>query len=176
MKRGIFLSAMMLLGAVQSQAIVRPGWERPIQTAQLTTNSNTIERVMSLTMNRQDGVRQPTSFTALVDTGIRCVTTPCPSTRYVQFRITNIQRFGAQVVYTAIENLVVPPGVVGPIAKFMTVTASHGVWSVEVNHFGRTTLYQGYPQPVATIQAFDEHTDDAIGMHEGELSDEETAE
>jgi hypothetical protein len=45
---------------------------------------------MSLIINKRDDAKAPTSFTLVEDTGLRCITTPCPSTTTSEFQIERI--------------------------------------------------------------------------------------
>ena len=82
--------ALVALTSFSAFGIVRPGWERPVKTAQLEQieGDGRYPRPTELTMNKQDGALNATSFTLVEDTGLRCITTPCPSSKTTQFRVT----------------------------------------------------------------------------------------
>lgn len=115
-----FIALLTILTAVSAQAIVRPGWERPILKAEVETNFANFPRPTTLTMNKKDGFEFATSFTLVEDTGIRCIKAPCPSEVKKLFKIKsrNVYRTGL-VRYTAIE--VLNTTAIGPIARQLTV-------------------------------------------------------
>lgn len=110
------LALLSLVTAFSAQAIVRPGWERPILKAEVESEVATYPRPMTLTMNKQDGFEFATSFTLKEDTGIRCIMAPCPSqvTNLFKIQHRDVYRNGL-VRYTAIE--VLKTTAVGPIAR-----------------------------------------------------------
>ncbi len=165
--------AGLMLGSV-ANAIVIQNWERPIKGAQLTADQDTAKlpgaNATYLTMNKRDDSSEPTSFTLQEDTGIRCITVPCPSTRDVQFKITAILPaiHNHDVLrYEAIEVLKHIPANVRIARRHLTVTESsmelvapggngfmrREVWDVEVAPFAQNSqFYYGNPQALASIQ------------------------
>jgi len=173
MKNLSFLAVAGLLLGNLASAIEVPGWERPIKEAQLHYIAPTKPvdglKAYHLTMNQLDEAAEPTSFTLQEDTGIRCITTPCPSTRDTEFKIDTITHEGHDTVqYVATEVLKnIPPHV--RIARRtiivnesnMELVAPGGggftqrtMWDVEVKRFGaQSARYYGNVDYVATIQA-----------------------
>ncbi len=108
-KTGFLFAVLAVVAALPSFADFRPGFERPIYKATLETRHLNYPRAELLTMTKQDGARFATGFTLVEDTGIRCVTTPCPSSHTSQWRIdprTGRKVLpGGTVVYTAVERV-----------------------------------------------------------------------
>jgi len=172
MKKLSYLAIAGLMVANFAAAIDVPGWERPIQGAELTLaeDSGAVDHVATyLTLNQQDGATSPTSFTLTEDTGIRCITTPCPSSREVGFTITGpAKRVGFDTIqYHAVEVLKDIPPHVRIARRHLTVTESsmelvapggggftrRTYWQVEVKPFAQETqVYYGNPEPLASIQ------------------------
>lgn len=161
------LIALVSLVAGQANAIVRPGWERPILRAELqqlaaggaVTNYHLKK---SLTMNKQDGFRQPTSFTLVEENQVFCVRAPCPPIKRVrQFRVQSVAKVGCgSVRYTSVE--VAPHGLTDFPAAVLNLTDHTTrlcddyrpyLWEVTVRS-PREALrrFGGKPEPVYTIQ------------------------
>ncbi len=105
------LCAGLILAASIAQADVNPTLDRPVLGAELTEIIGTKpvdgQRAFYMTKNLSFSTDEALSFTMHEDTGIRCVTTPCPSTREVKFLINDlfIQRHGETIRYEATEVL-----------------------------------------------------------------------
>ena len=169
-------SAVLTMGFLVSNfahAIVVPNWERPISGTKLAPTGDTMTshelRAFHLTINKRDGAKAVTSFTMTEDTGIRCITTPCPSSKKTVFMITNIKPsfHGESIRYEATEKLVnIRPNVrIAPRKLEVTETSMELVvpggggfmrrtyWEVQVDAFGKPLqTYTGKPKPIATIQ------------------------
>lgn len=156
---GKVMMLVAMMGTMSAQAYYRPGWERPIQKAQLeqVEGNRYYPQPQELTMNKRDGSRVPTSFLLTEDTGIRCITTPCPSESKTSFTITHVQPLGGgSVKYTAYTN--VTPGratlpamralEVVDHSKNVTTGLIENVWEVYVG--GRK--FVGNPEGVITPQ------------------------
>lgn len=132
-----------------------------VQGAKLTYISPTKPvpggKAFYLELLQKGGASEPTGFKLHVDTGIRCITTPCPSTDIVEFDMTDIEDRSGVTVYHATEKT--PGGRTSP--RLLTVTESemetvvgggrfHSriVWEVEVQGKAFTDHYFGYPHAV----------------------------
>lgn len=104
--KNLIVLALSLV-TVASFADFRPGRVRPEMRGQLniTIGSETVPTLNILEKNFMDGKREAVSFTLTEDTGIRCVTVPCPSTKKAIFKIEDTQTYEDSVVYTAVEVL-----------------------------------------------------------------------
>ena len=168
--KSVIVFAVAFAGIANAVSI--PGWERPIMSASLNhTDGPSFPRAMNLTLNQRNGAKQPTTFTLVEDTGIRCVMAPCPSQKKTQFRITNISHsfHSSDVIrYEAIEVLKNIPINARIAARRLRVTESSmervapggqgfehvTVWSVEVDTFpGKMQSYYGNPEYLATIMS-----------------------
>lgn len=114
-KLSLFAVAALTVANIAS-AVYAPGWERPIMGGPLDYIAPTKPvpglKAMHLVLNQRDEAKEPTSFTLTEDTGIRCVTTPCPSSKETQFDITRIRFTRRGVEYEAVEVLKnIPPHV-----------------------------------------------------------------
>lgn len=167
-----FAVAGLMIGNLAS-AVSVPGWERPIKEAELhyIVPTKPVEGLLAnhLTLNQLDEANEPTTFTLQEDTGIRCITTPCPSTKNTEFRIDTIEHQGRDGVrYVATEVLKnIPPHV--RIARRtlivnesnMELVAPGGggfmqrtMWDVEVKRFAAPShRYYGNVNDVFTIAA-----------------------
>ncbi len=160
-----------------AQAVSIPGWERPIMGAQLhyvvPTKPVPGRKANHLTLNQRDDSKEPTSFTLQEDTGIRCITAPCPSTRNIQFTITSIKQVlhSDVVTYEAVEVLKNIPPHVRIARRHLKVTESsleligpegsgfnrRTVWQVEVQPFAAPTdYYYGNPKALLTIASVEQ--------------------
>ncbi len=165
----ITLTAWIAIANVAS-AVVVPRWERPIMRAQLSlVDGSFFPRAMSLTLNQRDESSQPTSFTLVEDTGIRCIMAPCPSRKVTQFEIQEVSHafHNSDIIqYEAVEILrFVPKNVrIAPRRLNVTQTSMELVapggdgfmrrnqWEVEIsNFFGKPQMYEGTPEPVFTV-------------------------
>lgn len=162
------------MSSVAAHAIYRPDWERPILRAELTEFDNDGHelnqgRELTLTMNKRDGKRNPTSFTFVEEQRIYCVMAPCPQPRHtVQFNITN--RFKdscGSTHYNAVEKRHINALPNLPLRRMEVVDHSTRLcedyrkygWDVELNlPLGamlpafKTRTFGGNPEPVYTIQ------------------------
>ena len=167
------LAVAGLLATTVAKADVNPNWERPFMGGALTEIVGTKPvigaRANYMTINQRDNASEPTSFTMHEDTGIRCITAPCPSTRVVEFKITKInQRFhrGDTVQYEAVEVLKNIPPHVRIARRHLIVTESsmelvapggngftrRTVWDVQVKQFSAGSIhYYSYPTDLSTI-------------------------
>lgn len=144
------LAVAGLLFTGVAQADVDPNFEMPISEADLTEIIGTkpVEgaRAYYMTKNQRVNADEPTSFTMHEDTGIRCVTTPCPSVRRVQFRITNIEHsfHNADVVrYEAVEVLKnIPPHVRIARRQLFVTESSMELVAPGGGGFTRRTMWQ----------------------------------
>ncbi len=158
-KLSMFAVAALTVANVAS-AVFDPSWERPIMEGQLTyivpTKPVRGFKALHLVLNQRDGANEPTSFTLTEDTGIRCVTAPCPSTKETMFEITGVHATRTGVIYEATEVLTNIPPHVRIARRGMRVTEVHGrrtSWNVEVMPFSAPTdRYFAYPTEVNTIQ------------------------
>lgn len=164
------LIAMALVVTGIANADFRLGWERPIMRANLTRveSSTAYPNAQTLTINKQDGNKRPTSFTLTEDTGLRCITTPCPSFATTEFKIVDISsslRHSDSVRYEAIEvlenipaNVRLAPRRLTVLESSMEIVAPGGggfqrriLWDVQVETFsGQTAIYSGRPQYLMT--------------------------
>lgn len=114
MKR-MWMMAVAMAVTGSAMADFRPGYERPLMQADLVANQRTFPLPVHVMTTRQDGSnREITGITLTEDTGLRCVTTPCPSQRVSQFVVTGAQLLpGNSVAYTGYGNLVVK----GPLGR-----------------------------------------------------------
>ena len=172
MKNLSFLAvATLMIGNIAS-AVSVPGWERPIKEAELNYIAPTKPQsgllANHLTLNQLDEATEPTTFTLQEDTGIRCITTPCPSSRNVEFKINQIlheRRDGVRYVATEIlKNIpphvrIVPRTLIVKESTMELVAPGGGgfmqrtMWNVEVRRFNdETHHYYGEVQDVYTIQ------------------------
>lgn len=169
--KNIMMVTMTVLGLCQSaDAVIRLGWERPKMRANLElVDGLKFPRALSLTLNQRDEAKEPTTFVMVEDTGIRCVTVPCPSKATTVFRIERvIPSFHRRDVvrYEAIEILknIAPNVRLAPRRLFVTessmeLIAPEGqgfqvrtIWEVEVVSFpDKTQVYGGYPELLYTI-------------------------
>jgi hypothetical protein len=156
------LSLLVLVTAFSAQAVVRPGWERPIAQARLIAVDGKLAypQPESLTLNRRDGIlKKASSFTLVEDTGVRCFTTPCPSSVTTQFKIVSIDRDKYNsIVYQAVEVKTLP-NTIGPMKRVLTVIdrrQDNGNyefgWEVSLRHYGHAREFRGNPTPVFTAQ------------------------
>ena len=163
MKHLVLLITVAVLTNVASADFIQ-GRVRAVKRAQLELVSGPrfpLGRTLSL--NKMDGNVKPVSFTMLVDTGIRCITAPCPSAATIEFTIVNIAPgfHGDVVRYEAIEKLKnIPANVrIAPRKLFVTESSmelvaagGHGfvrrsMWEVELQSFSQETqVYQGSPR------------------------------
>lgn len=162
---GIILTALFINTPV-AQAIWLPGWERPVMRAELELQedggASEYPAVEALVMNKRDGSEHATSFTLIEDTGIRCITAPCPSQKESKFIVSrvSIAKNGGSTLYDALEVLEVEPGMIGPMARRLTLMdhTTNGLrefdpaWIVTIQHFGTRQTYVGNPEPLYTIQ------------------------
>lgn len=118
MKAFSFLAVAALMLATAAQATSLRPLELPIMRGNLTPVQGTgftLPRPMTLTQNQSVYADEPTSFTLVEDTGIRCIMAPCPSQKTTKFKITDIvpALHNSDVVrYEAIEVLKnIPPNV-----------------------------------------------------------------
>lgn len=92
-------------------------FERPVGTVHLSQidGDGRYPRPEALTLNRFNTSKTYTSFKLVEDTGIRCVTTPCPSETTTKFNVTNVRttRTG-DVVYTADSRPIMIMGIIAP--------------------------------------------------------------
>lgn len=170
MKNLSFLAVAGLMISQIATAVVTTDWERPIKGASLTeiigTKPVAGRRAIYLSLNQLDGAEDVTTFTLHEDTGIRCITAPCPSTVEVEFKIDDVVANGHGTRYIAYEVLKnIPPNVriarrkliVDESSMELVAPGNNGfmqreMWSVQVQSPGRGSLfYYGQPTPVATI-------------------------
>lgn len=160
------VAGLMLSGV--ASAVFDPTWERPVFSAELTA-SEIVEHndvATNLTLNKRDGEENFTTFTLTEDTGIRCFTTPCPSSKDTFFKIDRIitGRSG-EPMYEATEILNDIPAHVRIVPRKMTVVESSmelvapgggafmrkTFWDVSVKHFNQEAdVYTGNPEAVFT--------------------------
>ena len=163
------VASMFVLG--NANAVYRMGWERPIMVANLNPVESLLlyPQAQTLTINRRDGAKQPTSFTLVEDSGIRCIKAPCPSFRTTMFVIQKVSPsfHNADVVrYEAVEVLKNIPANVRIARRQLNVTESsmelvaaggngfqrRTIWDVEIVTFpSKLREYRGYPTTLATI-------------------------
>ena len=177
MKKALLALAGLMIANIAG-AVVDPTWERPVLSASLREISQTKpvggSRATHLTKNQRDGWKDATSFTLVEDTGIRCVTTPCPSTKVTQFNVKSIvgSLHGSDVVrYEAVEVLKNIPPHVRIAPRRLNVTESsmelvrpggggfmrRMMWEAEVESFSQPArLYTGTPKAVPTIASAEE--------------------
>ncbi len=160
---------LVALTSFSAFGIVRPGWERPIKKAQLEQieGDGRYPRPSELTMNKQDGAPKATSFTLVDDTGIRCITTPCPSSKTTEFSVTQVTTLphgSVKYVATSARRLIM--GIIAPVPGHQTPVRTIEVLDHSNNNIARhkyqwvlsyTTLmghfqYGGNPEGVMTIQ------------------------
>jgi hypothetical protein len=160
------LLALALIVTSFAQADFVPGRERAVMRAKLSQIEGlaTFPRATSLSLNKIDGVQKPSSFTLVEDTGIRCVTAPCPSEKTTKFKIVNISnpiRNADKVTYEAIEvltnipaNVKIAPRKLTVVETSMELVAPGGngfqrrlYWEVQVLSFPNdSAVYTGNPQ------------------------------
>lgn len=161
-----FFGNLVLVAAavsgVAAHAVVRPGWERPILQARITPIDDSIKYPVAehLTLNKQDGAAKPTSFKMVEDTGLRCITTPCPSHVTTTWRITDVESAGGgSVLYKAVENLFPRPNVrLMPPRRLQVIDHTRNItervfthlWEVKIEGRGTERSYVGKPAPVYT--------------------------
>lgn len=161
------VGALMLAHAAHATSL-RP-LELPILRGTLTTVAQgpiAHLRAMSLTQNQSVYADEPTSFTLVEDTGIRCIMAPCPSQVSTKFKITDIvpALHNSDVVrYEAVEVLKNIPPHVRIAPRRLTVTESSMelvapggggfmrrlYWDVEIYRFNSDPQrYSSNPKPV----------------------------
>ncbi len=134
---------------------------RALETATLSKADHgptVLPRLETLTLHESAANPKQLVFVAVEDTGIRCITTPCPSSQTTQYRVTSVEQVDAQtkkyVAWQVLTNI--PPNVrIAP--RVMTVVDFAGFqqqWSVHVTNRlpGGAANYVGYPQPAEEIE------------------------
>ncbi len=143
----------------------RLGRIRPIMRAQLSlVEGDFFPRARTLALNKQDELQEPSSFTLVEDTGIRCIMAPCPSEKVTQFRIEEIGhsfhnfdviRYEAVEIFTNIpRNVRMAPRRLYVTESSMELVGINGegferrtTWDVELTSFSRKTqAYTGNPE------------------------------
>jgi len=118
MKNGMKLGlAVVTLMSVSAFADFRPGRVRAVAKIQLEQieNDGLYPQAEQLLVNKADGKPQIVGFTLIEDTGLRCVTTPCPSSKTTHFYVTNIsKKKSGSIVYTASTTRPLLTGIVVP--------------------------------------------------------------
>lgn len=161
-KLSLFAVAALTVASVASAVFV-PGWERPIMGAQLhfvfPAKPIPGSKVLAthLVLNQRDEASEPTSFTLTEDTGIRCITTPCPSSKETQFNITRVKPTRLGVIYEAVEVVKNPPANVRIARRTLTVlesdAADRTTWNVQVKPFAAPAdRYTAAPEAIFTAQ------------------------
>lgn len=163
--------AMLAMAAVvvtgSAMADYRPGYDRPLAQASLVSNQRTYPKPTHLITTRKDGgLFDVTGMTLTEDTGIRCITTPCPSERTTTFVVTGqpVLLPGNSVQYTGVQNLIVP----GPLGRpryvqrtLTLVDHSNSVLGIARPYAWEVTVRQGFaivgraagnPEPIYTTQ------------------------
>lgn len=114
MKFGLVAVAMVSLSAF---GVHRPGWERPVYNVPLEQidGDGRYPRPTNLMINKQSVAKQFTSFKLVEDTGVRCITTPCPSEQTTVFYVTGVSKNrGGSTIYEASTLRSFPLGIVVP--------------------------------------------------------------
>lgn len=162
---GKFIFILALVGGLSAQAIYNPKWERPIFKAELTeVFGHELFRfpvAEELTLHQRDGAKDKTLFSLVEDTGLRCITTPCPSHVTSLFTITKIQKIDAQTVkYFAKElpRVDVNGSIYNGLRKLEVVdfVGERQQWNLTIKEDSRKARkYVGYPEGVPTIESIE---------------------
>ena len=161
------MAAVMVTGS--AMADYRPGYDRPLAQSDLVSTQRTFPRPTHLMTSRKDGgFAAITTITLTEDTGIRCVTVPCPSERTTTFAVYGqpILLPGNSVQYSAVQNLLVtgPLGRPRYVQRTLTlVDHSNSVLGIARPYAWEVTVRQGLmvvgtgagnPEPIYTTQGF----------------------
>lgn len=163
--KALFVAAVAALSLTPSaNADFVLGRVRPFMRAELTrVEGRFFPTAYTLSINKEDGKKEPVSFTVAEDTGIRCIQAPCPSQVTTEFTITEISPgFHSDVVrYEAIEVLKNIPANVRIAPRRLLVTESsmelvkpggngfmrRTMWDVEIRTFpNQVQIYTGQPE------------------------------
>jgi hypothetical protein len=162
------LFALVAFIGGSAHGVVIPGWERPSLRAPLDQIGNggvVINHHLkkSLTQNRRDGARRPTSYTLSEEVQVFCVKAPCPPMRQTRvFRIQSERDAGCgSRQITAVEQA--PAGLTDfPAATLKVVDHSKRLcddfrpyaWEVTVqSRREKLRRFGGNPEPVYTIMS-----------------------
>jgi hypothetical protein len=157
-KFALGILAMGLLPGFSAQAIFLPGWERPRYQAHLKETDEaghelrTLGKV-TLTLNRQDGAQQDTSFTLVEKIQTECLIGPCPiETVTRQFHIDSAKAVGFGLFhYTATENRTEDPQNAASLA--VDQDGNRSTWNVQLTAAnGDVRYFEGEFGAVLTIQ------------------------
>lgn len=143
-----------------------PRRERPVLKAELRFvedgDTEGYPQVVSLIMNKKVARNRVSSFTLVEETDIVCVTTPCPTRDVSKFIVNSSQilKNGGSTLYEAIEVLNIEPGLIGPMARRLTLIdhTTNGLgefdpsWVMTIQRYGTEATYEGNPEPLCTIQ------------------------
>jgi hypothetical protein len=157
--------AVAALSSLSAFGVVRPGWERPVAKAELSQieGDGRYPRPTTLTKNKQDGAKEATSFTLVEDTGLRCITTPCPSHKTTVFHVLNVKRARTgRVEYTASTDKPFLVGIIAPkpghvVRKITvidytndTVSDPKYTWILKLKGKNGMQEFGGNPEPAFT--------------------------
>ncbi len=163
------LMGIAALALITSSAFggIRPIGERPYAKVRLEQieGDGRYPRPTELTINRRDRSIDAASFLLVEDTGLRCITTPCPSHKTSKFHVTKVFRTkDGSVLYTANNTPVLITGIIAPGPGHVDRTiqvADHSnnrrlrfkfPWILKLQGKFEAATYGGHPELINTIQ------------------------
>jgi len=156
--------------SIAAQAITIPGWERPIERADLEEFDGQGREIgigldKSLTMLRRDRSRYATSLIFNEDQRVYCVTYPCPPLRNSSvFKLRRpVPTECGSTKYVGFERTFRPGRLLPRLAKKIELVDhrtrycrdyKRNLWEVTITDYDRrlTRWFGGNPEPVYSIQ------------------------